>query len=121
MNSSAWTSTYENVLMGHRSENTIEEIWYGEHYERLRDQHRTGDYPDFCKGCDFLLDDPEVLVYSNFGRDNYKMYGTEFDLDDYRDVTKTWSMDDSNTKQPAFDVLSRTRRGVLERVWSQIL
>jgi hypothetical protein len=30
-----------------------------------------------------------VLVYTNFGRDNYKMYGTEFDLDDYRDVTTT--------------------------------
>ena len=79
----------EEAVLGHTSESTIEEIWYGEAYERLREQHRTGDYPDFCKGCDFLLDDPEVLVYSNFGRDNYKMYGTEFDLDDYRDVTKT--------------------------------
>lgn len=76
----------EKAVLGHTSENTIEEIWNGPEYSKLRDQHTTGDYPDFCKGCDFLIDDPEVLVYSNLDRSNYKMHGTEFNLDDYRNV-----------------------------------
>lgn len=72
------------AVLGHASEQTVEEIWFGEAYEKLREQHTTGDYPDFCKGCDFLIDDPEVLVYTNHERDLYKMHGTEFNLDDYR-------------------------------------
>lgn len=72
------------AVLGHLSKNTIKEIWYGNEYEKLRDQHRTGDYPDFCKGCDFLIDDPEVLVYSNYDRDIHQMNGVEFSLNDYR-------------------------------------
>jgi len=74
----------EKAVLGHTSENTIEEIWYGEEYTKLRDDHTTGNYPDYCRTCDFLLDDPEVLVYSNHDRDLHKMHGTDFDLDDYR-------------------------------------
>lgn len=75
----------EEAVLGHTSESTVEEIWYGEEYTKLREQHMSGDYPDFCKSCDFLIDDPEVLVYTNHERDLYKMHGTEFNLDDYRD------------------------------------
>ncbi len=74
----------DEAVLGHMSDQRLEEIWYGEAYNTLRKQHETGDYPDFCKGCDFLIDDPEVLVYSNHGRENYKMHGTEFSLNDYR-------------------------------------
>lgn len=74
----------EEAVLGHTSENTIEEIWYGQEYEGLREAHRTGNYPDYCKGCDFLIDDTEVLVYTNHGRSRYHMYGTEFTLNDYR-------------------------------------
>ena len=74
----------EEAVLGHTSENTIEEIWEGEAYSQLRDDHTTGNYPSYCNGCDFLIDDPEVLVYTNHERDLYKMHGTEFDLDDYR-------------------------------------
>lgn len=74
----------EEAVLGHTSENTIEEIIRGEEYSALREGHRTGNYPDYCKSCDFLIDDPEVLVYTNHERDLYKMHGTEFDLDDYR-------------------------------------
>jgi len=74
----------EEAVLGHTSENTIEEIWYGEEYTKLRDQHTSGDYPDYCKGCDFLIDDTEVLVYTNHGRSRYHMYGTEFTLNEYR-------------------------------------
>jgi wyosine [tRNA(Phe)-imidazoG37] synthetase (radical SAM superfamily) len=74
----------EEAVLGHTSENTIEEIWFGDEYSQLRDDHTTGNYPDYCRGCDFLLDDPEVLVYSNHNRDLHHMYGTEFDLNDFR-------------------------------------
>jgi MoaA/NifB/PqqE/SkfB family radical SAM enzyme len=74
----------DEAVLGHMSTNTLEEIWYGEPYNQLRKQHEMGDFPDFCKGCDFLIDDPEVLVYTNHDRKNYKMHGTEFDLNDYR-------------------------------------
>ena len=74
----------DEAVLGHLSENTLEEIWYGEAYEKLREDHRTGNYPDYCKSCDFLIDDPEVLIYTNHERDLYKMHGTLFNLDDYR-------------------------------------
>jgi len=72
------------AVLGHGSRNTLKEIWYGDKYNQLRKDHEMGNWPDFCKDCDFLLDDPEVLVYTNHGRENYKMYGTQFNLDDYR-------------------------------------
>jgi len=31
-----------------------------------------------------LVDDPEVLVWTNHERDVYKMHGTDFDLKDYQ-------------------------------------
>ena len=74
----------EEAVLGHTSENTIEEIWNGPAYVELREQHTSGNYPDYCKSCDFLLDDPEVLVWTNHERDLYKMHGTEFDLNEYR-------------------------------------
>lgn len=74
----------EEAVLGHTSENTIEEIWFGDAYSQLRDDHTTGNYPDYCRGCDFLLDDPEVLVYTNHNRNLHHMYGTEFDLNEFR-------------------------------------
>jgi hypothetical protein len=72
------------AVLGHLSEEPLEKIWYGDKYNQLRKQHETGEYPDFCKSCDFLIDDPEVLIYTNHDRDLYKMHGTNFDLNDYR-------------------------------------
>lgn len=74
----------EQGILGYTSENTVEEIWFGEEYEKLREQHTTGDYPEFCRDCDFLVDDPEVLVWTNHERDLHHMAGTEFSLEDYR-------------------------------------
>lgn len=74
----------DEAVLGHLSDNTVEEIWNGDLYKDLRQKHLTGDYPSYCKNCDFLIDDPEVLVYTNFERDLYKMHGTKFDLNDYR-------------------------------------
>jgi MoaA/NifB/PqqE/SkfB family radical SAM enzyme len=74
----------DEAVLGHLSENTIEEIWFGEEFEKLREGHRTGNYPSYCKGCDFLIDDPEVLVYTNYNRGLHKLHGTSFSLEDYR-------------------------------------
>ena len=74
----------EEAVLGHFSDQTFEEIWNGPEYTKLRDDHTTGNYPDYCKSCDFLLDDPEVLVYNNHNRSLHKMVGTDFNLADYR-------------------------------------
>jgi len=74
------------AVLGHVSEDSISDIWFGKLYEELREQHTTGNYPDFCQGCDFLIDDPEVLVYTNHERKIDKMHGTEFTLEDYQFV-----------------------------------
>ena len=74
----------DEAVLGHLSENTLEEIWFGEEFEKLREGHRTGNYPSYCQGCDFLVDDPEVLVYTNYSRSLHKLHGTNFSLEDYR-------------------------------------
>ena len=76
----------EEAVLGHLSENTFDEIWNGKAYQELRQGHIDGNYPDYCKGCDFLIDDPEVLVYTNYDRDLQKLHGTTFSLDSYRDI-----------------------------------
>ena len=74
------------AILGDVKENTVEEIFYGEKYEALREAHRTGDYPDYCKGCDFLIEDSEALVWTNADRSIDKMVGTEFNLQDYKSL-----------------------------------
>ena len=69
------------------SENSIDEIWFGKKYEQLRKAHKDQRFDDisYCKDCDFLIDDPEVLVYNtNIDAGMYHMIGTTFDLNDYR-------------------------------------
>ena len=74
----------EEAVLGHMSENTFDEIWNGEEYQKLREGHTTGEYPSYCKGCDFLIDDPEVLVYTNYNRSVHTLPGTDFTLEEYR-------------------------------------
>lgn len=72
------------AVLGHLDDQSIEEVWTGDAYTKLREQHTTGMYPDYCKGCDFLIDDPEVLVWSNGDASLHKMKGTQTSLHDYR-------------------------------------
>ena len=74
----------EEAVLGHMSEDTFDNIWNGEEYQKLREGHITGNYPSYCKGCDFLIDDPEVLVYTNYGRSVHTLPGTDFTLEKYR-------------------------------------
>jgi len=74
-------------VLGHFSEKNFEEIYFGEKYEELRKLHKEErfDEIDYCKNCDFLYENPEVLVWSNdINASTDKMLGTEFSLKDYK-------------------------------------
>lgn len=73
-------------VLGHLSEQTLEEVYFGEEYEKLRKAHKEKRFDDidYCSNCDFLYDDPETLVWSNDpdASRNY-MLGTNFRLDEF--------------------------------------
>ena len=54
-------------ILGHLDKETYKEIWEGDRFKKLRKAHETKNFDeiDYCKDCDFLYDDPEVLVWSN--------------------------------------------------------
>jgi hypothetical protein len=74
-------------VLGHLEDESFEEVFWGKLYEDLRDAHSKEEFDriDYCKHCDFLIDDPEVLVWSNDpnARTDY-MLGTEFSLADHK-------------------------------------
>ncbi len=73
----------EKSILGHMDKNSFEEIYFGEKYENLRDAHKKKEFDriDYCKDCDFLYDDPEVLVWSNDKTAKlHHMLGTEKDF-----------------------------------------
>jgi len=57
----------EKSILGHLDKQTYEEIYFGEKFTKLREAHASKKFDeiDYCKNCDFLFDDPEVLVWSN--------------------------------------------------------
>lgn len=70
-------------VLGHLDEESLVDVWNGELYEELRRAHREEDFDsiEYCKNCDFLIDDPEVLVWSNDEDIRvHKMLGTSIDL-----------------------------------------
>jgi len=72
-------------VLGHLSDQSFEEVFYGERYQELRLAHEEERFDDidYCKNCDFLYDDPEVLVWSNDATARTKhMLGTDFSLKD---------------------------------------
>lgn len=74
-------------VLGHADSETLEEIWYGEKYERVRQLHKEKRFDEtpFCANCDFLYDAPEVLVWSNDPTASVDhMLGTDFNLSEYK-------------------------------------
>ena len=72
-------------VLGHFEDQSFEEIFWGDKYEELRKAHQEERFDDieYCKNCDFLYDDPEVLVWSNDPSARTKhMLGTDFSLND---------------------------------------
>ena len=57
----------EKSILGHLDKESLEEIWNGERFSKLRKAHKDNNFDsiDYCKNCDFLFEDPEVLVWSN--------------------------------------------------------
>jgi len=70
-------------ILGHLDKQTFEEVYFGEKYNDLRKAHQNGEFDriEYCKNCDFLDGDPEVLVWSNDkkARVNH-MLGTDDDF-----------------------------------------
>lgn len=66
---------------------SLESVWNGDRYRWLRKMHleqRFDEIP-FCRDCDFLYEDHEVLVWKNNEQvDINKMKGTNFRLDEYQ-------------------------------------
>ena len=75
-------------VLGHMDTQTIEEVINGEGYQNLRKAHKTGDWSlaPYCKECDFRIQDPEVLIWTNNPNHVKKenMRATKFNLDDYK-------------------------------------
>ena len=73
--------------LGSLKTSSIKEVWNGERYKWLRKMHaeKRFDEVSFCKDCDFLFEDNEVLVYKNNDLVHIdKMKGTTFNLQDYK-------------------------------------
>ena len=70
-------------ILGHLDLETYEEIWNGDRFKKLRQAHeqKKFDSIEYCKNCDFLYEDPEVLVWSNDSSAKVNhMLGTEEDF-----------------------------------------
>ena len=57
----------EKSILGHLDKQSFEEVYFGKDYELLREAHTNKEFDkiDYCSNCDFLYEDPEVLVWSN--------------------------------------------------------
>ena len=65
--------------LGDLTKQTLGGVYFGEAYNQLRKAHLAKEFPSYCAECDFLIDDAEVLVYSNHAQDG-RMHGTVFNL-----------------------------------------
>jgi radical SAM protein with 4Fe4S-binding SPASM domain len=75
-------------ILGHLDKQSFEEVYFGKEYKNLREAHENKEFDriEYCKDCDFLYEDPEVLVWSNDPEARvHHMLGTEetFTLTDY--------------------------------------
>ena len=57
----------EKSILGHLDKNSFEDVYFGEKFLELRKAHdeKNFDKIDYCKDCDFLYDDPEILIWTN--------------------------------------------------------
>lgn len=75
-------------VLGHLDTDTFEDVFFGNKYNELREAHKNKDFDSisYCKDCDFLYEDPEVLVWSNDPSSSVDfMLGTNFKLSDYKE------------------------------------
>lgn len=57
----------EKSILGHLDNQTLEEIYNDLPYQKLLKAHSNKNFDeiDYCKNCDFLYEDPEVMVWTN--------------------------------------------------------
>lgn len=74
------------AVLGNLDTESIADVWNGERYTWLRNMHKEQRFDEvsFCKNCDFLYEDPSVLVWTNCNRSINKMIGTNFTLQEYK-------------------------------------
>jgi hypothetical protein len=76
--------TESTSVLGHFDTQSFEEIYWGKEYEDLRQKHTEGRFDEitYCKNCDFLYDDAEVLIWSNSPTAKVgQMLGTELKVE----------------------------------------
>lgn len=70
-------------ILGHLDNETFEEVYFGKKYQDLRLAHENKDFDsiEYCKNCDFLYEDPEILVWTNDKKAKlHHMLGTDDDF-----------------------------------------
>ena len=57
----------KDSVLGYSDRESLYDIWNGQLYNELRHKHSVRDFDSisYCKNCDFLYDDLEVLVWTN--------------------------------------------------------
>ena len=73
----------EKSILGHLDKDSFEDVYFGEKYEDLRKAHSEKKFDDieYCKNCDFLYEDPEVMVWTNDKNAKlHHMLGTDDDF-----------------------------------------
>jgi len=70
-------------ILGHLDKDTFEEVYFGKQYQDLRLAHENKNFDsiEYCKNCDFLYEDPEILVWTNDKKAKlHHMLGTDDDF-----------------------------------------
>ena len=73
----------EKSILGHFDKQSLEEIFNDKPYKDLIKAHTNKEFDniDYCKNCDFLYEDPEVMVWTNDKNAKINhMLGTEKDF-----------------------------------------
>ena len=73
----------EKSILGHLDKDSFEDVYFGKKYEDLRKAHSEKKFDDieYCKNCDFLYEDPEVMVWTNDKNAKlHHMLGTDDDF-----------------------------------------
>jgi radical SAM protein with 4Fe4S-binding SPASM domain len=57
---------HKDIVVGNMTKQSIEEVYHGEPYRKLRAAHRDGRFDEYpCKNCDQTNFNPEVLLYKS--------------------------------------------------------
>lgn len=78
-------------VLGHVENTSIASVWNNTLYNNLRNAHIEQRFDDveYCKNCDFLYQDQEILVWSNDAdAKTDHLLGTSFSLNDYKNSEK---------------------------------